>query len=158
MLAEITQDPFAETTTLAIYRHADHPRELLAIEYDAIANTVRVTHIDNAQPLTERVKDRRNLDFAALRAILFPPQPAAATPNRRQMVASYRQRLQEGNIANYAEGYLDGVRDKQQRCQEPPDAMTIKIKHDYRVVHDGAATYPDGFRDGYAYATEPPKP
>lgn len=115
MLVEITQDPFATTTTLAIYRDAQHPRELLAIEYDATANTVRVTHIDNAQPLAERTQPRRNLDFAALRAILFPPQPPAATPNRRQMVASYRQRLQAGNIANYAEGYLDGVRSMQQQ-------------------------------------------
>lgn len=43
------------------------------------------------------------------------PQPPATTPNRRQMVASYRQRRQEGNIANYAEGYLDGVRSVQQQ-------------------------------------------
>lgn len=112
MLAEITQDPFATTTTLAIYRDADHPRELLAIEYDATANTVRITHIDNAQPLAERVQDRRNLDFATLRDILFPPQPADATPNRRDMVASYGQRIQAGTVANYAEGYLDALRRK----------------------------------------------
>ncbi len=112
MLAEITQDPFATTTTLAIYRDADHPRELLAIEYDATTNTVRLTHIDNAQPLAERVQDRRNLDFATLRAILFSPQPTAATPNRRDMVATYGQRRQEGSIAHYAEGYLDALRRK----------------------------------------------
>lgn len=109
MLVELTQDPFATTTTLAIYRDAEHPRELLAIEYDA-TGYVTVVHIDNAKPLKHRVTRHSCLTFAQLRALLFPQR------------------------------------------QEPPDAMTIKIKHDYRVVQDGAATYADGFRDGYAYA------
>lgn len=156
MLAEITQDPFNGTTTLAIYRDADHPRELLAIEYDAIANKVRVTHIDNAQPLAERVQDRRNLDFAALRAILFPPQPADTSPNRRDMVAAYGHRIQAGDIANYAEGYLDGVRSMQQRRDECPTRKTASDAYTRRFGKVGPSkpTYRIGFFDGYQYAQQ----
>lgn len=58
--------------TFAIYRDRNHPRELLAIEYKAVVDTLEIVRIDNAAPFGNRVT-RRKVTFDELRALLFPP-------------------------------------------------------------------------------------